>query len=468
LALVASVAASAWCRESAAAQPAQRPNVLFIFTDDQRKDTIHALGNPHIRTPNLDRLARSGLVFRNAYCMGGYSAAVCLPSREMALSGRAWFHVRNLPSHAPNFPHSMNQAGYVTYHHGKRGNTPIKIQAEFQHNAYLDDDADRTSGYPMRTVADRAIAFLRQYQAQVAAGREKRPFFMYLAPANPHDPRVAAPQYLNMYDPAQIPLPPNFLPLHPFNNGELTIRDERLAPWPRPEANIRSQIRDYYAVITAMDEQIGRILDCLRQIGQYDRTIIIFSSDQGIALGSHGLMGKQNLYEHSMNAPLIMCGPGIPQGRSTDAFVYLFDIYPTVCELVGAAVPRDIEGRSFVPIIRGETQQFRDAVFLAYRDVQRAVRQGRWKLIRYPQVNRTQLFDLQTDPHESTDLSADPAQAERIGQLMELMETQQRLFGDTQPLTMTDVQPARVDLEFFKKAASEKPMPRKPGKKPAR
>jgi len=440
----------------------QRPNVLFLFTDDQREDTIHALGNPHVKTPNLDKLVQSGLAFRNAYCMGGYSGAVCLPSREMLMTGRAWFAVRGLSKDAPNLPRSINEAGYLTYHYGKRGNTPVAIQALFTHNRYLQNNEDRTTGYPCRTIADAAIAFLKDYEKSKARDpAAAKPLFMYLAFANPHDPRVAAKEYLDQYDPANLPLPPNFKPFHPLNNGELLIRDERLAPWPRPEANIRAQIRDYYAVITAMDGQIGRILDCLREIGQYDNTIVIFSSDQGIALGSHGLMGKQNLYEHSMGVPLVLSGPGIPRGRSSDAPAYLLDVYPTICELVGAKAPAGLDGKSLAPVIRGETPQVRDTIFLAYRNVQRAVRHGRWKLIRYPQINRTQLFDLQEDPLEINDLSADPAQAARIKELMTRLDQQQRLFGDKLALTSDKPAPAEVNLDFFKKQPPEKPKARK-------
>ena len=251
-------------------------------------------------------------------------------------------------------------------------------------------------------------------------------------------------------------MPPNFKPFHPLNNGDLLVRDERLAPWPRPEANIRGQIRDYYAVITAMDQQIGRILDCLRQIGEYDRTIIIFSSDQGIALGSHGLMGKQNLYEHSMGVPLVFAGPGIPRGQTSDAFVYHLDLLPTLCELVGAKVPDGLDGKSLAPLVHGKTDQVRDTIFLAYRNLQRAVRHGRWKLIRYPQINRNRLFDLQEDPFELNDLSRDPAQAGRIKELMTRMDQQQRLFGDKQALTSEDPRPAEVDLEWFKTQLSRK------------
>ncbi|MBM4041502.1 MAG: hypothetical protein FJ290_23620 [Planctomycetes bacterium] len=456
----------------AAETAGRKPNVLFLFTDDQREDTIGALGNPHVKTPNLDALARSGVVFRNAYCMGGFSGAVCLPSRMMMLRGRSWFSVRNLPPGFPNFPTAMNEAGYETYHHGKKGNTDTQVHKLFTHSHYLNDGADRTSGFPCKTLVDDAAAFLKT--------RDKsKPFFMYLAPANPHDPRVADRRYMDMYDPAKIPLPPNFLPFHPFDNGDLVIRDERLAPWPRTEAEIRKHLHDYYAVITGMDEQVGRLVAALKDAGEFDNTIFIFSTDQGIAIGSHGLMGKQNLYEHSMGVPLFFTGPGIPQGKTVDAFAYLFDVFPTVCELVGAKAPEGIEGKSLAPVIWGRavarpsgadsrvgdaghsTDGVRDAVFLAYLNIQRAVRKGQWKLLRYPQVNKTQLFDLAADPFETKDLSADPAQAARVKELLALMAEQQKLFGDAQPLEVSNPRPAEVTLDFFERA---KPVPKAKGK----
>ena len=440
-------AAMALPRGSAAmTTPKKRPNVLFLFTDDQREDTVAALGNPHIITPNLDGLVKEGFAFTNAYCMGGNSAAVCLPSRKMTLRGRSWFSVDTVPPNGPCFPATMNEAGYVTYHHGKRGNVDKWAHGFFDQSHYLNDGVDRTSGYPGKPVADDAIAFLREHKKNDSG----KPFFMYLAFGNPHDPRGAAKEYMDLYDPEKIPLPPNFLPFHPFNNGEMKIRDERLAPWPRTPEVIRKHLRDYYAVVTALDAQIGRILAALQEIGEYDNTIILFSSDQGIAIGSHGLMGKQNLYEHSMGAPLVFTGPGIPKGKSSDAFAYLFDIYPTVCELVGAETPKSLEGKSLAGIVQGTSAGVRDTILLAYKNVQRAVRRGQWKLIRYPEVNVTQLFDLEADPYETKNLADDPAQAERVKELMDVLAEEQKRFGDKAPLTVENPKPAVVDESFFK------------------
>lgn len=431
---------------------AARPNVLFLFADDMRADSIGALGNPAVKTPNLDALVRRGVVLDNAYNLGGNVPAVCTPSRNMLLSGKAYFRWREhlapgenpqrkgllAPADAPNFPLSLKEAGYVTYHHGKRGNTATLIQAQFEINKYLEDDlGDRIDGEPGRQIVDEAIGFLREREEKKVA----RPFFMYLAFGNPHDPRVAVTRYLDLYDRDDIPLPENYLPVHPFDNGELTIRDELLSPWPRSGDEIRRTLHEYYATISGLDHHIGRLLQTLKDLGVDDNTIIVFSADQGIAVGSHGLLGKQNLYDHSTKSPLVFAGPGLGRGR-VDALVYLLDIYPTVADLIGVAVPRGIDGVSFKRVLTGKAKQARPEVFLAYRHVQRALRDSRWKLIRYPQVDVTQLFDLHTDPHERRNLAADPAQATRVAQMMARMRQWQRQLGDTDPLMVEHPQPA--------------------------
>jgi arylsulfatase A-like enzyme len=405
-----------------------RPHVIFLFTDDQRADTIGALGHPHVQTPNLDELVRRGMVFRNAYCLGGNSPAVCLPSRNMVLSGRTYFRWEGgqAPATERTFPAVMKAAGYETYHHGKRGNTALKIQEQFDHNQYLMDEQDRTGGEPGKEIVDRAIEFL---QARDAA----QPVFMYLAFANPHDPRVAAPEYMAQYQREKIPLPKNFRPLHPFNNGEQFIRDELLAALPRTEDEVRQHWHDYLAVITALDGHIGRLIEATRRVGMYDNTIFIFSSDQGLAMGSHGLMGKQNLYDAGMKAPLVFAGPGIPKGE-TAGLTYLHDIFPTVCELVSTTIPEGLDGKSQLAVLKKSEPTVRDDLFFAYRDVQRGIRDDRYKLLRYPQVNVTQLFDLEADPDELRILADDPAQAERIKQLTRRLAAWQQELGDKLPL----------------------------------
>jgi arylsulfatase A-like enzyme len=225
-----------------------------------------------------------------------------------------------------------------------------------------------------------------------------------------------------MYDPAKVTLSKNFMPRHPFDNGELAVRDELLAPIPRTEADMRKHLADYYSAISNFDYELGRILDTLKNRGMADRTVVIFSSDQGLAVGGrHGLMGKQNLYEH-VKPPLMIAGPGISHGRS-DALVYLYDLFPTICELGGAKVPPAVEGKSLLPVVRGETPRVRETMFGAYRDCQRMIRDERWKLIKYNAkgVKNVQLFDLKNDPDELNNLAADlkvVGERERLEQLL--------------------------------------------------
>ncbi len=406
----------------------RQPHVLFLFTDDQRADTIAALGNPAIITPNLDSLAKSGFAFRNAYCLGSNSGAVCFPSRNMLLSGKAYFRFQGMaPAAEDTFPAVMKRAGYVTYHHGKAGNTAKAIHKQFDHSRYLNDGKARTCGEPGQEIVHAAIEFFRGVH-------EGKPLCSYLACATPHDPRVAAETYRKMYDPAKIPLPANYMPLHPFDNGWMTGRDEALAPWPRTEEVVRKHLHDYYSVITGLDHHIGRLLAFLRETGEFENTLIVFSSDHGLSIGSHGLFGKQSVYEDSYKPPLVVSGPGIPRGESR-AFVYLQDIFPSVCELVGAEIPAGQDFKSFAPVIKGEQEKIRDTVFLSYLDVQRALRDDRWKLIRYPQINKTQLFDLENDPHEMHDLAGEAEQQPRIERLMEQLAARQKELGDRAPLS---------------------------------
>ncbi len=437
-----------WTSQAQTKTAARRPNVLFLFADDMRADSIGALSDKNVKTPNLDAVVRRGFVMTNAYCLGGNSAAVCTPSRNMLLAGKAYFRWQDYtppnqpnqkgllaPGNGPNFPLSLRDAGYVTYHHGKRGNSAPLIQAKFEINKYLKNDLeDRTDGEPGKQIVDEAIAFLKEK-------RDERPFFMYLAFASPHDPRVAAKKYMDLYDRDKLPLPQNFKPQHEFDNGEMTVRDELLSPWPRTEDGMRKTWHEYYATISGLDFHIGRLLQTLRDLKLEENTIIVFSADQGIAIGGHGLLGKQNLYDHSMKAPLFLAGPGIPRGQS-NALIYLLDIYPTIADLVGATVPRDIDGVSFKPVITGKAKQARRELMLAYRDVQRAYRDERWKLIRYPQVNVTQLFDLRTDPFELRNLAERPAHSKRLAQMTARLQQQQQQFGDSLPLIVAKPLPA--------------------------
>jgi len=233
-----------------------------------------------------------------------------------------------------------------------------------------------------------------------------------------------------MYPPGKIELPKNFLPEHPFDNGDMRLRDEKLAPWPRTPEIIRRHIAGYYAMITHVDAQIGRVLKALEDSGRADNTIIIFSADNGLAVGQHGLLGKQNLYEHSVRVPLVFAGPGVERGGKIDALCYLHDLFPTTCQLAGLEIPETVESMSLVPLLRGRKQRLRDSVFAGYKQVQRMVRNERYKLIRYPRAKRTQLFDLRGDPWETRDLSGEPRHAALIKDLTAELKAWQKKVGD--------------------------------------
>jgi arylsulfatase A-like enzyme len=208
-------------------------------------------------------------------------------------------------------------------------------------------------------------------------------------------------------------------------------------------------------MITHLDGQIGRILKTLKDTGLADNTIIIYSADNGLALGSHGLMGKQNVFEHSMRVPLIIVGPGIPAGKSTRAFTYLLDVFPTVCDLTGAAAPSDLEGESLRPLWEGKKQTIRDSVFLPFLQVQRAVRDERWKLIAYPKAGCLQLFDLQNDPNELKNLVEAPEHAAETKRLLKLMKDWQAKSGDTVKLPDQNKPYIPIDLTGRKRTPDE-------------
>ena len=436
-----------------------RPNILFLFADDQRPDSVGAFGNPHIRTPNIDSLVSRGFRFAQNYCFGSIHGAVCQPSRAMLMSGRTLWRVPMDLAGVETLPEVLGKNGYATFGTGKWHNREEAFLRSFQEGeaAMMGGMSDHTkvpvqdigpdgtfinkrlgAKFSSELFADAAIKFLNSQD-------KDEPFFAYVAFTSPHDPRQPPEPYLQEYYDRRPPLPVNFKPQHPFHNGWMTGRDESLAPWPRPREMISDQLAEYYGMITHMDAQIGRILQALNKAGHGENTIVVYSADHGLAVGSHGLLGKQNLYEHSMGCPLVFAGPGVPEG-STQALTYLLDIYPTICEMTGMPVNETVEGYSLAPIWRGEQARVRDTLFTAYENKMRAVRDERWKLIRYPLIDHYQLFDLAEDPNELHNLAGVPAQAQRIGRMMELMRQWQVGTDDKTPLTVDNPKDKEIDL----------------------
>lgn len=432
-----------------------RPNVVFLIMDDQRFDAIAALGNTEISTPNLDYLCRRGVAFRNAYMMGGCDPAVCMPSRAIYHTGRGPYQIQGsgevIPSEHRTMGEHLQEHGYETWATGKWHNDPDSFVRSFQGGAniffggmdnhwnmpvcdYRPDGAfpapaehtwnpgtgerqqvpQRFDRYARGThstelFASSAIEFLHSWSGE-------NPFFLYAAFTAPHDPRTAPREFHSMYDPDAIHEFGNVLPEHPFDNGELDVRDEHLVSHPYTASKARKEIADYYAMISHYDHWLGRIIDALQAADALENTIIVHTGDHGLSLGNHGLMGKQNLYEDSIRVPLIMSGPGIPEGETRDALVVNTDMFPTMCSLLELPVPETVVGKSYHESILNPDTPHRDYVMCGYRDVQRSVREGRYKLIEYcvGSQRTTQLFDIQEDPNETHDLSSDATYSETL------------------------------------------------------
>ena len=207
------------------------------------------------------------------------------------------------------------------------------------------------------------------------------------------------------------------------------LRDEALAPIPRTEYASKVHIQEYYAIITHLDDQVGLILDALEKSGKMDNTYIFFSADHGLAMNRHGLLGKQNMYDHSIRVPLMMMGPDVPINNKISADVYLQDIMATSLDLAGIEKPSYVEFNSFMDLVNGtKKESYYDAIYGCYIGWQRMIRKDGFKLIVYPKANTIRLFDMENDPHELTDLAADEAYAEKIGSLYaDLKQLQQEM-----------------------------------------
>ena len=441
-----------------------RPNLLVLLADDLRRDALGCHGNTHAHTPNLDRLAAQGMRFDRISCMGSRHGAVCIASRAMLLAGTGLPSVRDDLEGSVTVPELLRAAGYRTFAVGKWHNGDESLVRAFPEARSImrsgmsdhfdvplcDVEAGKVVGvrrgnrHSSELFAEAAVAELQR----MARADEANPFLGYVAFSAPHDPRDAPKEWREKFA-AQLPeLPPNFRGQHGLNLGAeaLTVRDEMLAAWPRDPQVVRRQLADYHALLAHLDEQVGRVLRALDELGLAANTLVVFASDQGLALGSHGLMGKQSLYEHSVGTVLLARGPGVATGTCV-AQGYLFDLAATLLEAARVDAPAAMQARSLWPQLRDPaTPAPRDALFLAFGKRQRAVVDGRFKLVRLPSIGRSLLFDLAEDPHELHDLAADPAHGADLERLTALLAAQQALWGDKLALTAPVLEPAEVDL----------------------
>ncbi len=448
---------------------ADKPNILFLLADDLCFEALGCMGNAEVATPNLDRLAARGLTFTHAYNMGSWHGAVCMPSRGMLNTGRFLWSFQSVDNQMDSerqagrmWAQYMARAGYQTYMAGKwhiktdaertfqqtgtiRGGMPKDTKEGY--NRPLAGMADPWSPFDpefggfwdggrhwSEVLADQACGFLQQ------ASKSAEPFFMYVAFNAPHDPRQSPKEYVDRYPIENIKVPLNFLPEYPFKDDigcPHKLRDEHLAPMPRTEQAIRVHRREYYAIITHLDAQIGRVLDALDATSMAQDTWIFFTADHGLAVGQHGLLGKQNLYDHSIRVPFIVVGPNVPQGKQTRAPIYYQDVMPTTLELAGVERPDHVDFQSLLPVIRDNSPSKYGSIYNAYIDLQRSVTVAGWKLLLYPKIKKVRLYHLVNDPLEMHDLADSVEQLERKQLLFAELVRWQKKTRDQLDLTAT-------------------------------
>ena len=440
-----------------------RPSVLFLLADDQRRDSLSCEGNRSIATPNLDSLAASGTRFSRAYCMGSIHGAVCQPSRAMLWSGRSLYRVPMNLADVPTVPEVLRSAGYRTFGTGKWHNGEASFARSFAEgrSVFMGGMSDHDQ-VPVKDLANGEYSAARtaprfsteeftEAALEFLDGQDgSEPFFCMVSYTVPHDPRTPPPEFRERD--SRPPLPRNYLPQHPFHNGWMVGRDEILLPWPRPRELVREQISEYYGLIEHLDRAVGRLLDKLDERGLAENTLVVYTADHGLAMGSHGLLGKQNVYEHSMGAPMILRGPGVPRGQQLDALVYLHDLAPTLLHAASVPAPEGVEGIDLGPLLRGECSALRGSLYLTYENCQRALVTPRFKYIWYPRIAHQQLFDLTDDPHETHSLIHDAEHQSRITELRRALEQWHARTDDPHPLVVAEPEPMAIDLTGRKRS----------------
>jgi arylsulfatase A-like enzyme len=469
----------------------RRPNIVFVYSDDHAAQAVSAYGSVLNRTPNIDRLAREGLLFRNAFCTN----AICAPCRAVVLTGRHSHengvidNEGSFDGSQPTFPQALQAAGYQTALIGKwhlvsrptgfdhwrvlRGQGPY-----YNPELLGPDGTQRVAGYTTEVLTDLALDWLaRERDAQ-------RPFLLMLQHKAPHRNWQPGPRQLGLF-PDDLPEPPTLFDDYAGRASaaaetEMTIRhhmqlgyDNKLtapadlapdqrAAWdafyePRNarfraaeldgDALVRWQyqryVKDYLKCVAAVDDELGRVLDWLDASGLADDTVVVYTSDQGFFLGEHGWYDKRWMYEESLRTPLVVRWPaGIVPGTESDALVQNLDFAATFLELAGAQDAMPTQGASLVPLLRGRTPDtWRESIYYHYYEfpgthsVARhcGVRTRTHKLIRYYEKDEWELFDLARDPLELRSVHADPAYAEVRATLTRELARLQALYGDEQP-----------------------------------
>lgn len=414
----------------------QRPNILFILTDDQRWDGFGSSGNERIHTPHLDRIAERGVLFRNAFV----TLAICSPSRAACLTGR--YGSSNgvtavgavaLKAGEPTFARALHDVGYHTGVTGKwhLKTTPKECGFDFVSTCFgngtwydrrftIDGETSKRPGFVDDVTADESIRFIRESQ------EGKKPFVLWMCTQVPHMDNhhewPAEEQYLNNYDVDEMPLPETW-------NDDLSGKPEYLKTarnrtqalkygYDKPEA-IRKHARDYYAGVQQMDASLGRVLDELDRLDLRVKTWIIYMGDNGWMLGEHGMTSKVLPYEESMRVPMVIAGPDTKQHTASD-LVLNIDLTATIYELAGVPIPDTLHGRSLLQLVNGKAPKDWRTSFLYEAPTPQlgsqplwAIRTQRWKYIETqistePNDLFAELYDMQSDAIEVKNLAREP------------------------------------------------------------
>lgn len=404
------------------------PNIVFILTDDMRWDAMGCMDQPKLRTPHLDRLARSGVLFSNSFC----TTSICATNRASILTGqyarRHGIHDFGTPLNSEamkkSYPAILRRAGYRTAFVGKWGLGGPLPEEEFDvWHGY----AGQGQYFPEGRDEHLTAIMRRQATGFLEGVGDGQPFLLCVSTKAPHAQDRAAHQF--QYDPRYEDLyadlkfqPPLTATTGAFEQlpgfiqtSEARIRWERRFATPEM---FQKSVRDYHRLIAGVDDLVGAVIDTLEKNNLHDNTVIVFTSDNGFFLGEHGLAGKWLMYEESIRVPLIVYDPRLAEerrGTRPDAMVLSIDLAPTLCALAGREADPGMQGRSLLPLIRGKKVPWREDWFYEHLYGHQGripriegVRTARWKYVHYLDTDPLfeQLFDLESDPHEMKNLAA--------------------------------------------------------------
>jgi arylsulfatase A-like enzyme len=445
------------CRRQPAERPAPRPNILFVLLDDLRWDTPGYAGHPHVRTPQIDRIANEGVNFKNAFC----TTSLCSPSRASLLSG-VYAHTHGvtnnfteIPANLETFPKALQQAGYATayvgkYHMGEANDEPRPgfdyfvthkgqgkyFDTEFNLNGQR---RDTLKGYYTTVVTDLALEWLKQDHAG-------KPWLLMVGHKAPHSFYTPEPKFQHVFDDVRVPYPASAFAL----GDKPRWITERLDTWhgiygplfdwrkkfpdrsPSAVKDFENMVHAYWGTILSVDESVGRLRQWLEESGQLDNTIIVFVGDNGLLEGEHGMVDKRTMHEPSIRIPMALRYPGLTAApRVVDAQVLTIDMAPSLLELAGAPPLSGVQGRSWVQLVRAGDPAWRKSWFYYYNYEKefpytpnvRGVRTERWKYIRYPHGDGgpdrhlAELYDLAADPGENVNLIEQDDAATRVTEL---------------------------------------------------